>query len=128
MKTIAHAEEKPQEIQYTACADGLADVWLRKNIEQQTCSSGPNDAKNLEYVYDEVFFRTSDVQEAIETDFDTYWDNGELWTPEVPPTKEEQDELRIKELETALEQSRLENDMAIAELTTLLATAVSVAE
>lgn len=39
MKSIVHAVEKPQEIQYTVRKDGMADVWLRRNIAQQPCHS-----------------------------------------------------------------------------------------
>lgn len=54
MKSIVHAVEKPQEIQYTVRKDGMADVWLRRNIAQQPCHSD-GEGDNLEYVYDEVF-------------------------------------------------------------------------
>lgn len=92
----------------------------------------------LEYVYDEVFFRTKDSLETIEGDLDTYWVSGQKWEPDVPLTPEE----RIVELEkslsdtkseleksksdleltkTDLEKSRMDSDMAIAELTIVLA-------
>ncbi len=99
----------------------MADVWLRKNIVQQECHSESEGGETLEYVYDEVFFRTSDSQETIEADFDGYWESGESWLPAVPLTKEQQRESKIKELE----QARNDSDMAIAELTELLVNAVS---
>ena len=128
MKSIVHAAEKPQEIQYTARKDGMADVWLRRNITQQTCPSD-GEGDNLEYVYDEVFFRTTASQEDISGDLDTYWTVGQEWAPEVPLTKEEAQARKIADLEQSLEQAktdlaqaRTDNDMAIAELTIVLAT------
>ena len=129
MKTIAHAAEKPQEMQYVLRQDGQADVWMRRNITQQPCPSDGDGAAGLEYIYDEVFFRTAATLEEIEADPDTYWAKGQLWTPDVPLTKEERQEKKIKELEKSLEQAkadltqaRTDSDMAIAELTIVLAT------
>ena len=106
----------------------MADVWLRRNITQQPRPSD-GEGDNLEYVYDEVFFRTTASQEDISGDLDTYWAVGQDWAPEVPLTKEELQEKKIADLEqsleqarTDLEQARTDNDMAIAELTIVLAT------
>ena len=127
MKNVSHAPEKPEEILYVKREDGLADVWMRRNVIQQACPF-EGDGENLEYVYDEVFFQTSATQEEIEADLDTYWSIGEKWTLEVPLTKEEQQEKEIAALkkdlaqaEANLEQAKMDNTMAIAELTMVMA-------
>lgn len=100
---------------------------MRRNVIQQACPF-EGDGENLEYVYDEVFFQTSATQEEIEADLDTYWSIGEKWTLEVPLTKEEQQEKEIAALkkdlaqaEANLEQAKMDNTMAIAELTMVMA-------
>lgn len=56
MITTAHAAEIPKEIQYSARPDGMADVWMRKNIVQAPyLSDDENLSGGMEYVYDEVF-------------------------------------------------------------------------
>nr|DAF81303.1 MAG TPA: hypothetical protein [Caudoviricetes sp.] len=125
MITTAHAAEIPQEIQYSARLDGMADVWMRRNIVQAPyLSDDENLSGGMEYVYDEVFFRTKDTQGQIESDPDTYWLQGQNWMPDVPMTKEEQQEKKIAELEEKLKQARTDSDMAIAELTIVLAAMV----
>ena len=125
MITTAHAAEIPREIQYSARPDGMADVWMRKNIVQAYYpSDNENLSSGMEYVYDEVFFRTKDTQGQIEADPDTYWAQGQAWMPNIPMTKEEQQEKKIAELEEKLKQTRTDSDMAIAELTIVLAAMV----
>lgn len=84
--------------------------------------------ENLEYTYDEVYFQTTAAKGEIESDIDGYWTAGQAWNPEVPLTSAEKQELRIAVLESQLneakaelEQSRTDNDMAIAELTMVMA-------
>lgn len=127
MKNVSHAPEKPEEILYVKREDGLADVWMRRNVIQQACPS-EGDGENLEYVCDEVFFRTAVTQEAIAGDPDAYWAVGERWTPNIPLTKEEQQEKEMAALkkdlaqaEANLEQAKMDNTMAIAELTMVMA-------
>ena len=130
MKTVGHAPEKPEELLYVKREDGMADVWMRRNISPQAYHSD-GDGENLEYVYDEIFFRTEETQEDIENNFDIYWKKGAEWEPTVPLTEKEQIEHLQKELEEAktnLSQARTDNDMAIAELTIVLATMMASAE
>ncbi len=100
---------------------------MRRNVIQQACPS-EGDGENLEYVCDEVFFRTAVTQEAIAGDPDAYWAVGERWTPNIPLTKEEQQEKEMAALkkdlaqaEANLEQAKMDNTMAIAELTMVMA-------
>lgn len=128
MKSIVHAVEKPQEIQYTVRKDGMADVWLRKtSLSSRAILTARED--NLEYVYDEVFFRTTASRDDVAADQDSFWSVGQDWALDVPLTKEEMQEKKIADLEhdleqakTDLAQARTDNDMAIAELTIVLAT------
>lgn len=93
----------------------MAEVWIRKNITQ---TSVPSDiGEGTEYVYEEVYFQTVATEEQIEENLDAYWTIGEVWEPEKPKTQEE----KIRELEEKLQESRNENDLAIAELTMLMA-------
>ena len=39
-------------------------MWLRKNIQQTTTAD--EDGENLEYTYEEVYFRTTATKEEIE--------------------------------------------------------------
>lgn len=123
MKSTVHATEEPQAVRYTARHDGYADVWLRKNITQETVTF--DGAETTEYVYDEVFFRTTSTQGEIEADIDSFWNAGETWEPSVPLTKEEQQAEKILALEAELEQTKTDNNMAIAELTILMSTMVN---
>lgn len=75
-----------------------------------------------------MYFRTTASQEEIEADINGFWLAGQEWEPDVPLTPTQKQEIRIatleKQLETArteLEQSRTDNDMAIAELTMVMA-------
>lgn len=93
----------------------MAEVWIRKNITQ---TSVPSDiGEGMEYVYEEVYFQTTATKEQIEENLDAYWAIGEAWEPERPKTQEE----KIRELEEKLQENRNENDLAIAELTMLMA-------
>lgn len=68
-------------------------------------------------MYEEVYFQTTATKEQIEENLDAYWAMGETWKPERPKTQEE----KIRELEEKLQENRNENDLAIAELTMLMA-------
>ena len=70
-----------------------------------------------EYVYEEVYFQTTATREQIEGNLDAYWTMGEAWEPGKPKTQEE----KLQELEEKLQEMRNENDLAIAELTMLMA-------
>ena len=110
-----HSPTAPEAMQYNALPGGMAEVWIRKNITQ---TSVPSDiGEGMEYVYEEVYFQTTATKEQIEENLDAYWAIGEAWEPERPKTQEE----KIRELEEKLQENRNENDLAIAELTMLMA-------
>ena len=113
-----HSPTAPEAMQYNALPGGMAEVWIRKNITQ---TSAPSDVgEGMEYVYEEVYFQTAATKEQIEENLDAYWTIGESWEPEKPKTQEE----KIRELEEKLQESRNENDLAIAELTMLMAAVI----
>lgn len=128
-----HSPVVPKETEIcTLPGSGLNEVWLRKNIQKTTAAHFEGDSgesgESLEYVYDEVYFQTAATKEEIEADINSFWLEGQEWKPEVPLTMEQKQEMRIaaleSQLETAkaeLEQSRTDNDMAIAELTMVMA-------
>ena len=110
-----HSPTSPEVMQYNMLPNGAAEVWIRKNITQ---ASAPSDVgEGMEYVYEEVYFQTTATKEQIEENLGAYWTIGESWEPERPKTQEE----KIRELEEKLQESRNENDLAIAELTMLMA-------
>ena len=113
-----HSPTAPEAMQYNALPGGMAEVWIRKNITQ---TSVPSDiGEGTEYVYEEVYFQTAATKEQIEENLGAYWTIGESWEPEKPKTQEE----KIRELEEKLQESRNENDLAIAELTMLMAAVI----
>lgn len=113
-----HSPTAPEAMQYNALPGGMAEVWIRKNITQ---TSVPSDVgEGMEYVYEEVYFQTAATKEQIEENLDDYWTMGEAWEPKRPKTQEE----KIRELEEKLQESRNENDLAIAELTMLMAAVI----
>ena len=127
MKTEnVHCPTKPEELRYNLLNCSLAEVWLRKNIVQQTVLpfEPESEEETLEYVYDEVFFQTTASREEIEADIEGFWQIGASWKPEVPESKEQKIVRLEKELATqkqVVEQNRSNSDMAIAELTMIMA-------
>lgn len=72
--------------------DGQADVWLRKNITEQTVEPADGGVPCAQYTADEAHLVKAITQEEAEASFDELWD--EAAAAETP-----QDE-RIKALET----------------------------
>lgn len=75
-----------------------------------------------------MYFRTTASREEIEEDINGYWQAGQDWELDVPLTAAQKQEKRIAVLEEQLEnaraeldQTRSDNDMAIAELTMVMA-------
>lgn len=92
----AQFSQKPEKIRYMKVSEGGADVWLRKNIKNQT-----GEMEGEEYSYyeaDEVYFRTNDTKEQIEANFEEYF-AGNL---PKPPAPEIPDSERIAALEAAM--------------------------
>lgn len=101
----------------------MAEVWIRKNIVKATIPSESSE-NDTEYVYEEVYFRTNASEDDVNANVDKYWQLGQEWEVEVPKTQDE----KIEELENQLviakaelDQARTDNDLAIAELTMVMA-------
>ena len=130
MKTETHGSVKPEEFCYntlmTPNAGNTAEVWIRRNIRQQTVPALSNeDEPTQEWVYDEVYFQTAVARAEIEANIDKYWEIGSNWNPAVPMTDKEMIaklQKDLKEAKADLTQARTDSDMAIAELTIVLAT------
>lgn len=101
-------------------------MWIRRNIRQQEVFAPSNeDEPTQEWVYDEVYFQTTADRAEIEANIDRYWELGSDWSPVVPMTDKEMIAKLQEELQEAkadLTQARTDSDMAIAELTIVLAT------
>lgn len=123
MKIVtAHCPIQPEEVKYNQIENGMAEVWIRKNITKATI---PESTENeTEYVYEEVYFRTNASEDDVNANVDKYWQLGQEWEMAVPKTQDE----KIEELENQLviakaelDQARTDNDLAIAELTMVMA-------
>ena len=90
-----------------------------------TSHSEGDESTYEEYDYTEVYFRTSDSKEDIEADFEGYFLSGAEWEPEVSKTESQRMQELTREVQDTkndLAQAQLENDMAIAEITMVMAT------
>lgn len=122
------SQSKPEEMLYNLRSDKTAEVWLRKNIRQTTTpTSAPSEeggGDDLVWMYDEVYFRTSESKETVEADFEGFYSSGASWEVGVPLSQSEriaQLEQQLKDAEAKLAESNANNDMAIAELTMVMA-------
>jgi hypothetical protein len=90
----------PEAIEIHPLEDGKTDVILRKNIEEVPMAIFSPEENNSEitiYQCDELQFRYSGEQEIstelIESDFDSWWEYAENWTPtlneDLQPSLEE---------------------------------------
>lgn len=87
MKTESNV--KLDKILYMPLPDGLADVWLRENIEEVEVDTG--EGKQTVWTADEVYFRTAKSQEEIEANFDEIFaagGTGEVFDEEPEETGE----------------------------------------
>lgn len=123
--TTAHCPIMPEELQYNPLKDGIAEVWIRRNIQRvMAAHSDENDEENMEYIYDEVYFCTTSTREEIESDLEYYWKSGQEWNPSIPESDKQKIERLEQELSETKEQmtkNQLASDMTIAELTMVMA-------
>ena len=67
---------------------GIADVWLRKNIEQ-TQHNDETLGDTTVYTADEVYFMhayTETLADELTDNFDSWWEYGTTWEPTVKMT------------------------------------------
>lgn len=78
-------DSKPETVQYMKLPNGLADVWLRRNIQQEECDDG------VFWSAEEKYIRTGLTLDEVNAQFDALFDAE----PETPLTDSE----RIAQLE-----------------------------
>lgn len=86
--------------------------------------SDGEEGDNLVWMYDEAYFRTTATREEVEADVEGFWDIGNDWAIEVPMTAEQKIaelQVQLKKANADLEKTRTDSDMAIAELTMVMA-------
>lgn len=86
MEVKAYFSESPQPILYEK-HDDANWVWLRKNIHEEAVVQ--DEQEFVQFVCDEVFFKTGATAEEIEADFNAYYEFGKNWEEEKAPTIEE---------------------------------------
>ena len=82
---IVNYDSKPETVQYMKLPNGLADVWLRRNIQQEECDDG------VFWSADEKYIRTGLTIDEVNAQFDALFDAE----PVTPLTDSE----RIAQLE-----------------------------
>lgn len=113
------SQSEPKEIETGLISgSGKTEVWIRRNIRKESALSDGQP----EYAYEEVYFQTDKTLKEIRADPESFWGSGKEWKPSVPET----DKQKIARLEQELEQARKESDMAIAELTMVMASMMEV--
>lgn len=79
MLTVICSTEQIESMEYYLRSSGVADVFLRKNIQKQDAEDvGEN--KGIQYTADEVYFAVTGEKvskESIEEDFDYWYSKGE---------------------------------------------------
>ena len=135
---IVHSPVRPDEITYSQHPSKTAECWIRKNIREEVVPSesipGTTEedmvdipGESIQYVYEEVYFRTDVPEQEIRDNADKYWDIAAEWEPDVPVSMSQEQrinnlEIQLKEANAALVETQMNNDMAIAELTMIMAT------
>ena len=97
----AYFSQKPEAIQYMLLSDKqTADVWLRKNISQETETYDSTETPVTYYVADEVYFRTKQTYDYIEKNFEQIYEevSKDIPLPTVNITIDE----RMDALESAI--------------------------
>ena len=82
---IVNYDSKPETVQYMKLPNGQADVWLRRNIQQEESDEG------VFWSADEKYIRTGLTLDEVNAQFDALFDAE----PETPLTDSE----RITQLE-----------------------------
>lgn len=79
MLTVICSTEQIESMEYYLRSSGVADVFLRKNIQKQEMEDS-GDGKGTQYTADEVYFAVTGEKasrESIEGDFDYWYSKGE---------------------------------------------------
>lgn len=79
MLTVICSTEQIESMEYYLRSSGVADVFLRKNIQKQETEDG-GAGKGTPYTADEVYFAVTGEKaskESIAEDFDYWYNKGE---------------------------------------------------
>ena len=68
MNKIHFGGYEPQNIDYRPQADGMAEVWLYRNIHEEFDAD-----ENSDWVAEGVFFKTALSKEEVEAQFSSYF-------------------------------------------------------
>lgn len=130
-----YSSVRPDEMTYGHHPKGISECWIRKNVREEVVPSDffpdtteadiPGEA--IQYVYEEVYFQTDTSEQDIRDNIDKYWDIAAEWEPDVPVSMSQEQrinnlEIQLKDANAALVETQMNNDMAIAELTMIMAT------
>lgn len=102
-KVIAPVGTELPAVQYMPIENNKADVWLRKNVQQETVTDTAHNEDGEEITYnvvcaDEMYFQVDSdkvSEQDIKDNFEKYWVYGEKWKNRNHMTDKE----KIAELE-----------------------------
>lgn len=105
MLTVICSTEQIESMEYYLRSSGVADVFLRKNIQKQETEDG-GAGKGTPYTADEVYFAVTGEKaskESIAEDFDYWYNKGEEITQGELADKYSLEELRMQAYSNASE-------------------------
>ena len=97
MLTVICSTEQIESMEYYLRSSGVADVFLRKNIQKQETEDG-GAGKGTPYTADEVYFAVTGEKaskESIAKDFDYWYNKGEEITQGELADRYSLEELRM---------------------------------
>ena len=98
MLTVICSTEQIESMEYYLRSSGVADVFLRKNIQKQETEDG-GAGKETTYTADEVYFAVTGEKaskESIAEDFDYWYNKGEEITQGELADRYSLEELRMQ--------------------------------
>ena len=105
MLTVICSTEQIESMEYYLRSSGVADVFLRKNIQKQETEDG-GAGKGTPYTADEVYFAVTGEKaskESIAEDFDYWYNKGEEITQGELADRYSLEELRMQAYSNASE-------------------------
>ena len=113
MYTKAWSHRKPEEVEYHKNSDSTAEVWIRENIHTETTAESLGEAQE-QFVYDEVYFYTTESKETILGDPEKYFQEGKSWEPAIAPTAPTQSEINAELFEKNANLEEMVSDLMVA--------------
>lgn len=99
MRQTEHYTEKPAEVMLHVLESGATDVWMRKNIKEETVADTESGESVTQWTADEVYARFGETltEEAIRERWDDYWNVGENWRTSSPEELTDHEQLILLE-------------------------------